>query len=311
MRRGFYIAATGLVLALVLPTAPAHAQAVRTFVSGHGTDSGTCGVGSPCRTFAFALTQTNAGGEIAVLDTAGYGILTINHAVSITNEAGVEAAITVASADGVTIAAGATDIVNLTGLTLTGGGGNNGIRFNSGGTLNIKNCVVRGFTGNGINLLPTASSNFTVTDTIVSNNATDGILVQPIGTGTTTARFERVQATGSEVGFEVYGGSATGTLKATATNSDASGNTTGFAVGSFTGQAATTFTVANSTAANNSIDGLQTSSVNATMFVAGTTVSGNAGFGFSVGPSSVMNSFGNTNITDTTNSGTLTKVSQQ
>ena len=48
--------------------AGANAQAIRTFVSGHGADSGTCGVGSPCRTLAYAITQTAAGGEIAVLE---------------------------------------------------------------------------------------------------------------------------------------------------------------------------------------------------------------------------------------------------
>jgi hypothetical protein len=59
----------GALLACGLSAVPAHA-ATRTFVSGTGTDSGTCGRATPCRTFAFALTQTAAGGEIDVLDAA-------------------------------------------------------------------------------------------------------------------------------------------------------------------------------------------------------------------------------------------------
>jgi hypothetical protein len=313
MRKIGKLAATMVAALSAFISAGAEAQSVRTFVSGHGSDTGICGVGSPCRTFAFALTQTAAGGEITVLDSAGYGTLTINHAVSITNEEGVEAAITVTSGDGITIAAGAGDVVNLTGITLTGGGGADGITFTSGGTLNIKNCVARGFNNLGLNLLPGASSQFNVSDTIVSNNRIAGISVQPAGAGTTTgALFERVQMIGNNAGMGVDGGNATGTLQATATNSDASGNGTGFAVGSLPGKAVTTLTVANSTVANNSF-GLESTGAT-TMFVAGSTVSGNT-TGFIIGSVSgslgVIKTFGNNNITDTNNSGTLTKVSQQ
>src|SRR5580658_5850422 len=104
MRREFYIAATSLVLALGLNATPGFAQAVRTFGSGHGTDSGTCGVGSPCRTFAFAATQTAAAGEIVVLDSAGYGAVTITQSLTITNPGGVEAGVTAPSGgDAITI----------------------------------------------------------------------------------------------------------------------------------------------------------------------------------------------------------------
>jgi hypothetical protein len=311
MKRLALLIAAATAAAWALNATPAFAQAVRTFVSGHGTDSGICGVGAPCRTFAFAIGQTAAGGEIAVLDSAGYGIVTISKAISITNEQGVEAAITVTTGDGITVSAGASDTVNLTGITLTGGGGHNGITFTSGGTLNIKNCVARGFTLNGLNLTPGASSQFNVSDTIVSNNAEYGVLVQPTGSGTVSALFERVQAIGNSLqGVLVDGEFSTGTLQATATNSDASGNAIGFFVFSLTGQAVTTFTIVNSTAVNNQ-GGLESSGPNATMFVAGTTVSGNAVRGFAVFPPAVMKTFGNNNITDTTNIGTLTLVTQQ
>src|SRR5215468_56034 len=147
-------------VALVVTTASssAFAQNNRTFVSGNGSDSNPCSLAAPCRSFAGALAQTSPGGEIAVLDTAGYGAVTITKAISIVNEEGVEAGITVTSGDGITINAGASDVVNLRGLTIVGAGGNNGITFTSGGALNIQNCVVRGFNSNGLNLVPTVST---------------------------------------------------------------------------------------------------------------------------------------------------------
>jgi hypothetical protein len=76
----------GALLALGLSAVPAQAGPNWTWVSGHGTDSGACPLAAPCRTFAFALTQTAAGGEIYVLDPAGYGTVTITKAISIVND---------------------------------------------------------------------------------------------------------------------------------------------------------------------------------------------------------------------------------
>ncbi len=41
---------------------------------------------SPCRTFAVALIRTSAGGEIDVLDPAGYGAVNITQSISIVND---------------------------------------------------------------------------------------------------------------------------------------------------------------------------------------------------------------------------------
>jgi hypothetical protein len=157
------------VVAAGVSAATAYAQNVRTFVSGHGADSGACGVGSPCRTFAFAITQTIAGGEITILDPAGYGAVAINKAMSIVNDGVGEAAITASTGDAIDIDAAAADVVNLRGLTLVGPGPNftastSGIAFNSGGTLNIQNCVIREFIfgvegnaqGGSLNILDTS-----------------------------------------------------------------------------------------------------------------------------------------------------------
>lgn len=303
-------------MAAVLSTfisAGADAQQVRTFVSGAGTDSGICGVTTPCRHFTYALTQTGPGGEIVALDSAGYGAVTINQSVSISAPAGVEAAITAASGDGITIAAGASDVINLTGITLTGGGGANGITFTAGDKLNIKNCVVRGFSNNGINL--TGDGRITVSDTIVSNNGNDGVFLAPTGPALTTAFFERVQAIGNGLeGFDVEGGSATGKVRVTATNSAATGNVDdGFFVSSPTGKAATMLAIVNSTSANNnfagSAAGFKSVGPNAEMLLAGSTAAGNTtDFNASLG---IIFSFGNNNFMDFVHLGSLTTVGEQ
>src|ERR1035437_7928462 len=112
-------AIAGALLAIGFSAAPAHALATRTWVSGHGADSGACALAAPCRTFAFALTQTASGGEIDVLDPAGYGTMTITKAVSIVNDGVGVAGIQPGSGfSGVTINAGAFDSVHLRGLTI-------------------------------------------------------------------------------------------------------------------------------------------------------------------------------------------------
>ena len=59
------LAIAGVLLLLpFLGAAPAEALSTVTFVSGKGTDSGTCALpATPCRTFQFAISETSAGGE--------------------------------------------------------------------------------------------------------------------------------------------------------------------------------------------------------------------------------------------------------
>ena len=55
-------------VSLVAASAPAQAQATRTWVSGVGDDVNPCSRTAPCKTFAGAISQTAAGGEINCLD---------------------------------------------------------------------------------------------------------------------------------------------------------------------------------------------------------------------------------------------------
>ena len=64
-------------------SAPAHAQATRTWVSGVGDDANPCSRTAPCKTFAGAISKTAAGGEINCLDPGGFGAVTITKAITI------------------------------------------------------------------------------------------------------------------------------------------------------------------------------------------------------------------------------------
>jgi hypothetical protein len=321
MKRFALIAAAIAAAAIFACNAPAAAQSNRTFVSGQGADTGGCAITAPCRSFSYAITQTNAGGEIVVLTSAGYGTVTINKAISISNQEGVEAAITVTSGEsGITVAAGPSDVVNLRGLTVINqGSGGVGIYFTSGGTLNIQNTVITGFatnlSGAGLDLTPSGSSLINVSDTILANNFV-GLTLSPTGSDATVqAFFERVQALGNTEGFVVDGANAASstTVKATAADCVASGNRApgyfGFSVSSFTGGAPTTFMVVSGKSVYNDV-GLGVGSALATMFAAETTTSGNTTYGFLIIGGS-LKSFGNNYITETINFGTSSPIPKQ
>jgi len=91
-----------------------------TFVSGVGDDSNPCSREAPCRTFAAAISKTKTGGEIAVLDPAGYGPVTITK--SITIDGGGMASILATETNGITVDAGPTDVVILRNLSIKGAG---------------------------------------------------------------------------------------------------------------------------------------------------------------------------------------------
>src|SRR5689334_6078493 len=181
------------ILALSLTTAPAQAQALRTWVSGLGDDVNPCSRTAPCKTFAGAISKTAAGGEISVLDAGGFGQVTITKSISITNNF-VNAGILAPSGAGILVRAGATDVVRIRGLVIDGANGTQGsagIRFQSGAELHVEQCLIKNFrldsAGHGIDFTPQAGGVLYVSDTVVTRNAGGGIRVAPTNTGTTKA----------------------------------------------------------------------------------------------------------------------------
>jgi hypothetical protein len=272
--------ATALAFAAMLPVAPAQAQNARSFVSGHGLDTNTCTLAAPCRTFAVAYTKTNAGGEIDVLDTAGYGALTIDHAISIVNEGSIASVLVPSGGTGIGILinAGASDAVSLRGLTIEGAGsGVIGIQFNSGKSLTIENCVIRHVVNDGIEFDPNSASSLSISNSVVSDNGLSGIVVAPTGSGAVTAVFNRVEVNNNAYqGIFLEGDNGTGTLKGTVYDSVAAHNVNaiGFLASSASGHSPTTLTVVHSVAADNAY-GVLASGVGATLRVAHSTVTGN------------------------------------
>jgi hypothetical protein len=158
-----------LVLGLVA-TGAAHA-AQRTFVSGSGSDANACTLTAPCRGFARAMSQTNVGGEIVALDSAGYGAFTIDRSVSVITPPGVYAGVSAfAPFAGITVDAPGAKVA-LRGLSINGQGGTPGIWMKTGAELHVEGCVVSGLV-DGIVIQAGSTS---VKDTIVRDNSNDGI----------------------------------------------------------------------------------------------------------------------------------------
>src|SRR6201992_1224753 len=93
----------GTTLVSTLWTAPAQAQASRTWVCGVGDDANPCSRTAPCKTFAGAISKTAAGGEISVLDPGGYGALTITKSISISDGGAGEAGVLVSGTNGIVV----------------------------------------------------------------------------------------------------------------------------------------------------------------------------------------------------------------
>ncbi len=184
----------GIVAALAAAFAPlVGAQLNRTAVSVLGNDANNCAVVTPCRSFARAITQTNPGGEVVALDSAGYGAFTADRTITIQAAPGVYAGVTASSGNAVQITAGASDRVVLRGLTINGlGTAAAGIAFTGGGAeVQVENCVITGFANWGIiSFFP-----IRVQDTIVRDSVI-GIHIDNAG-APVDATLERVQVQNS------------------------------------------------------------------------------------------------------------------
>jgi hypothetical protein len=217
MRITAFIVGSFLFIALC---ASASMAQQRTFVSGLGNDMNPCTRIAPCRTFGQALLGTSAGGEVIVLDSAGYGPVAITQAVSIIAPPGVYAGISVFSGDGIDISAGASDTIILRGLALNNQGSTgSGIVFNTGGKLHVENCVVSGFsTAQSAGLFFNGQGTLEVKDSLFRANFF-GINVQP-SSGTASAAIDAIKLeSNTNIALLVRDGS-----KVTLSNSVASDN---------------------------------------------------------------------------------------
>jgi len=290
------------VLVCLLPAAPALAQRDRVFVASYGSDTNPCTFGSPCKTFQQAIDVVAQGGEVTAIDSAGFGTIIIEHAVTITSPNGVEAGIAApaSGAAAITInAQSSSDIIHLSGLTLDGDNVFNttGIQFNSGGSLNIQDSVIRNFTNVGINFVPNGSTTnqLLMSNTLVADNGGTGIYIIPTGSGNVNGVLDHVTIeNNTTVGLHVDSSSLNPTINVTVSDSVSANN--GFGVESASDQGGiANVMVRNSTIANNINEGLFASAPGATIWFTRSTIIGNgSGWAFSTG--GTVTTFGDNNI---------------
>jgi hypothetical protein len=250
-------AVQALLLGAVLTAASPLAQGAaiqRTFVKSDGVDNPACNLAAPCRTFAAAMAHTLSGGEVIVLDSAGYGTVVIAQPVSIIAPPGVYAGISVSAGDGIAVN-GAGITVVLQGLSITGMGGNNGISFGQGAELHVINCSISNFSGTGI--LATASGGrLFVSDTTIRGGNFFGVLLS----GTLTGVFDRVRVEGTLSGTGIY---ASGGASISVRESVASNNFLGGIWGAAAAGQTARVTVDSTIIADNSASGASTTATGA------------------------------------------------
>ncbi len=287
----------------------------QTFVSATlGSDSNPCTRMSPCLTFAAALAQTTAGGEIDVLDPGDFGPVTITKAISINSDgSGVAGAIAASGTSGIVVNAGANDLVNLRGLTFDGvnASGTSGVVFTSGARLHIENCVLQGFTISGITFSPGAGSAATTQlvaqNTTILNNAT-GILIQPTGGIAANAVLRWLRITGNTgEGLRVDGTGGSGTINASIADSAASFNASN-GIDAVSGPGKTTVSVMRVVAASNGSAGIQSNQTSggiASVTVGSSQLHGNA-IGIQATGGASLLSYANNQVTDNASNGSFT-----
>jgi hypothetical protein len=281
----------------LLPAPPAQAQVSRTFVSAAGSDSNSCtNVTAPCRHFAAAYAATAAEGEIDVLDPANYGELTISHGISVQGH-GWASVSAVTNGAAITITGG--DKINISGVILDGAAAanSNGIRFNSAGSLTVRDCVIRNFSNYGILFAPNNSSQLFVSNTQVSDNGYIGISIQSAGPGTTTGVLNHVKVENNASDGLNAGSGLTGTQTINLTVSDsviAANKGNGIIVQS-TGSFPVNVMLRNSTIANNSANGLTAIGTGANIWVTRSAITDNS-VGWNSDGLGTVTSYGDNNI---------------
>lgn len=321
-------AVAALALAALVASSGVSGQMQRTFVASTGSDSNPCSIPLPCRSFTAALALTNSGGEIIVVDSAGYGAVAIAQSVAIIAPPGVYAGVSVFSGNGVTVS-GVGSRVRLSGLAINGQGGDIGIQFTQGAKLAVDHCAITDLNLYGI-YVQAANSTWIVTDTSVSGNAIYGIIAEA-GAGT----LDRVRVENNFNTGILINTSSNVLVRALVRDSVASGNA-GDGISVLTGSGRTAIvTVENSAAfANggsgysgatsggttlltlhgvvataNTGSGALSTGVGATVGIVGSTLARNTNFGMEQTTGSILKSLQNNTVEDNVagqTSGTIT-----
>jgi hypothetical protein len=300
MRR---IALLGLFAAFLMPvfaSAPAHAQATRTWVSGVGDDVNPCSRTAPCKTFAGAISKTAIAGEINCLDSAGFGAVTITKSISIICNGVIGGILSAGTAAGVLINAG-TGAVILKGLDINGvNTGVNGIRVLTASAVTIEDTTIANLTSWGIAIQNTALSQFQVRHVTVTGAVLGGMQVRPAQGGAVAVGIVDGLTSfknGKGIEMDSGGGSTSNTL---IRNSNFNTNTIGISLAS----AGTPVTaMAADSAVQNNGTGIN-AAANTSIKVGRMVITGN-----STGVAGAVSSFGTNQLRDNSSDGSMALLS--
>jgi hypothetical protein len=295
----------GVILTSLLPGTPAQ-SAPRTFVSGTGSDSGTCPRAAPCLTFAFAIGVTDAGGEINCVDAGDFGNLSINKSITIDCTGTTAGIFAPSGATGVLVNTNGV-VATLRGLSIDGAGsGGIGINFNLGAALRVEDCRILGFGGGiGYGIRFRMGSNVTaqlhISDSVIENNGLPasggGIIIQPSFSGIARVMLNRVRVENNTHGILADGTGGTASIVVQVRDSVSAGNTgNGIAAVTNAGAATTGIVVDRSSSVANAGSGILTQGQGALIHIGRSTVVGN-GAGLNAASGGQIHSYQNNRAT--------------
>lgn len=309
-KRAVSIAAATLTAGMFY-SAPAAAQATRTWISGVGDDANPCSRTAPCKTFQGALPKTAGGGEINCLDPGGFGAVTITKSISIICD-NTQAGILVAATNAI-IVNGAGIVVQISGIDFEGLGqtgvpANAAIWFVNGASLTVRNSKMRGFRNSyAINFTPSANAalvvdNVTISESgIASNPLTGGILVGPQAGVAVQATLTNVQIVdtfnaGARIDTQAGAGTAASVV---IKNTQISNTGSGIILRSIAGSPASLM-LTDSIVSGNVATGIMAKGAASVARVGNTTITGNLD-ALSIGGGASIFSYGDNRVNGNTN----------
>jgi hypothetical protein len=206
----------------MLASAPAHAQATRTWVSGVGDDANPCSRTAPCKTLAGAISKTASPGEIDCLDPGGFGAVTITKSITIDcGGGGIVGSVLASGVNGIIVNAAGANVI-LRNLSINGAGttlGIRGVSILAASSVTIQKSHIMNFSQQCIaDVRPTAGT-LVISDVDARFCALAGVATATSG-GTLKLAVDNVRSTNNGQGVSL----STNT-NATITNSVLSDNT--------------------------------------------------------------------------------------
>jgi hypothetical protein len=261
-----------VAMGLVLGLAPAaYAQATRTWVSGVGDDVNPCSRTAPCKTFAGAISKTADGGFINVLDSAGYGAVTITKSITIDGEGAHAGVLAPLSGSGIIINAPGKK-VTLRNLSIESPSVTNiaafGVRVLSAAEVHIEKCWIGRFSNHAIDFQPSGGGEGFIDDVTAVSNGGSAVSVV-----TGRVSVNRLDSYTNDAAVFVRG-----TAIATVRDSIAVGGSVGFGANTVAGAV---LNIENSTITHNA-NGILSAS-GATVRVSNSLIVSNVSFGLNNG----------------------------